>query len=228
MKRKKKCFRETIFERLGGAEGPPSLSPRNLRFSLNLYPQFYFSGPRTSGLAPDGRFSESLQAEPRARAARRQIFHLLRAVEGARSGSGGHFPLRKSQANRPCNSFPIPFLSDSNQAAETRIPPRAPQMAKPGGLPCRGGTMSHHAIPPNVAPRPTTKAADASVNSAKRVRRNAQRLHPKQSATSLPPPLRPPAAVGKEKSRPGRRKLQSAVASPAGVARCHTMQFHQM
>ena len=175
------------------------MSPRNLRFSLNLYPQFYFSSPRTSGLAPDGRFSESLQAEPRARAARRQIFHLLRAVEGARSGSGGHFPLRKSQANRPCNSFPIPFLSDSNQAAETRIPPRAPQMAKPGGLPGRGGTMSHHAIPPNVAPRPTTKAAGASVNSAKRVRRNAQRLHPKQSATSLPPPLRPPAAVRKEK-----------------------------
>ena len=108
--------------------------------------------------------------------------------------------------------------------AENRNSPRAPQMAKPGGLPCRGGTMSHHAIPPNVAPRPTTKAADASVNSAKRVRRNAQRLHPKQSATSLPPPLRPPAAVGKEKSRPGRRKWQSPVASPAGVTQCGTQR----
>ena len=83
--------------------------------------------------------------------------------------------------------------------AENRNSPRAPQVAKRGGLPGRGGTMAYHAIPPNVAPRPTTKAADASVNSAKRVRRNAQRLHPKQSATSLPPPLRPPAAVRKEK-----------------------------
>ena len=106
---------------------------------------------------------------------------------------------------------------------KTGIPPRAPQVAKVGGLPCRGGTMSHHAIPPNVAPRPTTKAADASVNSAKRVRRNAQRLHPKQSATSLPPPLRPPAAVGKENSRPGRRKWQSPVASPARVIPWYTI-----
>ena len=83
--------------------------------------------------------------------------------------------------------------------AENRNSPRAPQIAKVGGLPLRGDTMAYHAIPPNVAPRPTTKAADASVNSAKSVRRNAQRLHPKQSATSLPPPLRPPAAVGQEK-----------------------------
>ena len=83
--------------------------------------------------------------------------------------------------------------------AENRNSPRAPQVAKRGGLPLRGDAMAYHAIPPNVAPRPTTKAADASVNSAKSVRRNAQRLHPKQSATSLPPPLRPPAAVGQEK-----------------------------
>ena len=83
--------------------------------------------------------------------------------------------------------------------AENRNSPRAPQVAKRGGLPLRGDAMAYHAIPPNVAPRPTTKAADASVNSAKSVRRKAQRLHPKQSATSLPPPLRPPAAVGQEK-----------------------------
>ena len=83
--------------------------------------------------------------------------------------------------------------------AENRNSPRAPQVAKRGGLPLRGDTMAYHAIPPNVAPRPTTKAADASVNSAKRVRRNVQRFHPKQSATSLPPPLRPPAAVRQEK-----------------------------
>ena len=108
--------------------------------------------------------------------------------------------------------------------AENRNSPRAPQVAKVGGLPGRGDAMAYHAIPPNVAPRPTTKAADASVNSAKRVRRNAQRLHPKQSATSLPPPLRPPAAVGKEKSRPGRRKWQSPVASPAGVTQCGTQR----
>ena len=88
--------------------------------------------------------------------------------------------------------------------AENKNSARAPEIAKRGGLPGRGATMAYHAFRPNAAPRPTTKAADASVNSAKRVRRNAQRLHPKQSATSLPPPLRPPAAVGQEKiSGPG-------------------------
>ena len=87
---------EGSFPPSGGAEGPSCFAPRSLRFSLNYYPQFHFSGPRTSGLGLHSRLCESLQAEPRARAARRQDFYLLRAVQGARSVSGSRFPLRKS------------------------------------------------------------------------------------------------------------------------------------
>ena len=81
-------------------------------------------------------------------------------------------------------------------------------------------------LPRRPPPRPTPKVANATVSSAKRNRRSAQRFHRRLSASSDPVPLRPAAAVSS--SARGRPNRQSPVGSSPGFHLLGRPQKSQM